>query len=429
MNKKYSQIFEEVLKRIEPSKEEKDFIEGSLNDFLVKIKKSIAKLKSKPDIFIGGSYAKETLIRKDRYDIDVFIRYGKEYDGKNLSEITGKLIKDFKNVCLVHGSRDYYRIDFGNCLFIELVPVKKVNSPSKSENITDLSYSHVNYLRKKLKTKRVLDDIKLAKTFCHVNNCYGAESYIQGFSGYALELLVYYYGGFIKMIKALSKPLKKGEDKILIDIERDYKIKRNILIDMNSSKLDSPIILIDPTYPQRNALAALSEETFEKFKGVCEKFLKNPSIKYFEKSKVDLNKIKEQAKHNKNEFLLIETSTGKQEGDVAGSKLLKFHKHFSSEIGRFFDVKKKGFNYNGKKSARSFFVLSSKKEIIYEGPFKNDLKNVQKFKKEHKKTFMIKGKLYAKEKNKLGSKDFVKKWKIKNIKKIKEMSISGLKII
>ena len=59
---------------------------------------------------------------------------------------------------------------------------------------------------------------------------------------------------------------------------------------MNSSKLTSPIILVDPTYKQRNALAALSEETFEKFKQASKKFLKNPSIKYFEIVKWDLEK-------------------------------------------------------------------------------------------------------------------------------------------
>ena len=37
-------------------------------------------------------------------------------------------------------------------------------------------------------------------------------------------------------------------------------------MNLNASKLNSPIILIDPTYKQRNTLAALSNETFENFK-------------------------------------------------------------------------------------------------------------------------------------------------------------------
>ena len=60
-------------------------------------------------------------------------------------------------------------------------------------------------MNKKVRSKKILDEIKIAKAFCHANNCYGAESYINGFSGYGLELLVYYYGGFLRFIKAVSK--------------------------------------------------------------------------------------------------------------------------------------------------------------------------------------------------------------------------------
>jgi len=425
---KINSILKEVLERAEPLDEEKKFIEGSLNIFLNKLNKKIEKLKDSPEIFIGGSYAKKTLIKKDKYDIDVFLRFGREYEKENLSKITEKLLKDFKNVLVVHGSRDYFRIKIKDNLFIELIPVKKVRSPDKSENITDLSYSHVRYINKKVKSDKILEDIKIAKAFCHANNCYGAESYIQGFSGYSLELLVYYYKSFLKMIKELSKPVKNNE-KILIDIEKDYKIKKNILIDMNSSKLESPVILVDPTYKQRNVLAALSKETFERFQKACRNFLKYPSIKSFEKQKVDLQKTKKDALKNKNEFLLIEISTNKQEGDIAGSKLLKFYKHFSKELSRFFEIKKQGFNYNGKKSARVFFVVKSQKEIIFNGPFKDDLKNVSKFKKEHKNIFEKKGKMFAHEKINFSGREFFNKWKLKNKKKIKEMNVGGLKFV
>lgn len=200
-------------------------------------------------------------------------------------------------------------------------------------------------------------------------------------------------------------------------------------MDMNSSKLESPIILVDPTYPQRNALAALSEESFERFKKACKKFLKNPSIKSFEKQKVDLEKIKDSAKKKNQEFVLVEISTAKQEGDVAGSKLIKFYRHLSSEMSRFFYVKNSEFNYNGKQSARCFFVVSSRKEIIFEGPLEKDMKNVKKFKKEHKNVFVKKDRLFAREKINFSAAQFISKWKLKNKRKIKEMSISGLKII
>lgn len=336
-----------------------------------------------------------------------------------------------ENVSLVHGSRDYFRVKIASNFFIELIPVLKVGKPEEAENITDLSYSHVKYLNKNLKSAKILDDIRIAKAFCYANNCYGAESYIRGFSGYGLELLVYHYGSFLKFIKAVIKinNLKVTRDKEIIDIEKHHKNKQAIMMDLNSSKLRAPIILIDPTYKQRNVLAALSEETFEKFRKECQRFLKSPSVKAFEIKKIDLERIKIDAKKNKHEFILLEAKTNKQEGDIAGSKLLKFYKHLGKEIGKYFEVKNKGFNYNQNQSARYFFVVKSKGKILHEGPFAKDKKNVKRFKKEHKNTFIKKGKVYAMQKIDFTLDKFMNDWKKKTKRKMKEMSIHELKIV
>ncbi|MEN7982288.1 MAG: nucleotidyltransferase domain-containing protein [Nanoarchaeota archaeon] len=422
---KTNTIFKEVLEKIEPEKEAIKFIEDSLQDFLKKINKNIKSSKIKAEIFIGGSFAKKTVIKKDYYDVDVFIRFDKKYKDKNLSELTFKLLKEIKNVSTIHGSRDYYRVKLSPDFFIEIIPVLKVKIPKEANNITDLSYSHVKYINKKIKSKKIINDIKIAKAFCHANNFYGAESYIGGFSGYSLELLVYYYKGFLKFLKETTK----SKDKIIVDIEKHYKNKRIVLMDLNSSKLESPIILIDPTYKQRNALAALSNETFEKFKKISKDFLKNPTIKSFEIQKTNIEEIKSSAKKNKYDFILIESKTNKQEGDVAGSKLLKFYKHLTIEIEKYFEIKNQGFNYNHKQSARYFFVLKKKKEILCSGPNIKDKKNIKKFKSQHKKTFIKNKKIYAKEKIEFTINKFIRKWKVKNKKRIKEMYILDLKVL
>jgi tRNA CCA-adding enzyme len=422
---KFDNIFREVLLNIEPEKEKIKFIESSLNDFLKKLNKNIESSKIKAEIFIGGSFAKKTVIKKDSYDVDVFVRFDKIYSDKNLSEILKKLLVGIKNISTIHGSRDYYQIRLSPDFFIEVIPVLKIKNSKDSQNITDLSYSHVKYINKKIKSKKLLDDIKLAKAFCHANNCYGAESYIGGFSGYSLELLVYYYKGFLKFLREVIK----SKDKIILDIEKYYKNKKFVLIDLNSSKLNSPIILIDPTYKERNALAALTDETFEKFKKVSQEFLKNPSTKFFEKQKVNLDEIKNNAKKNKFDFVLIEAKTDKQEGDIAGSKLLKFYKHLVSEIEKYFEIKNKGFNYNQKQSARFFFVAKPKKDILFNGPNINDKKNIGRFKLEHKKTFVKNKKIFAREEINFDLKKFISKMKLKDKKKIKEMYLSDLKIL
>lgn len=417
-------VLKEVLGRIEPSGEELKDIEKSLEGFRKKVEKRLKAKKVNVEVFVGGSFAKKTMIKKDYYDIDIFFRFDKKYKSSEISRLTKKLLKGIKNMVLIHGSRDYFRIKLNPRFFFEVIPVIRIKNPREAENITDLSYSHVNYIRRKVKNRKVLDDIRLAKAFCHANNCYGAESYINGFSGYALELLVYNYKSFLRFIRAM----KKVKSKLVIDIEKHYKNKQHVLMDINASKLQSPVILIDPTYKQRNTLAALSEEIFKNFQKSCRSFLKNPSLKAFEIKKIEIEKIKEYARRQKYEFILLRAETGKQEGDVAGSKLLKLYKHLGSEIIKFFEIKDKGFSYNGKKSAMYFFVVKRKKEIIVKGPLLKQEKHIKRFKRKHKKFYIKNRRLYVKESIKYNIKRFLDNWKKKHRKQIRDMYITSLKV-
>jgi tRNA CCA-adding enzyme len=361
------------------------------------------------------------------YDIDIFARFNEKYKGKNISELLEKVIGKTKigKVSLIHGSRDYFKIEPKNQnFFIEIIPVIKVKNPKEAENITDLSYFHVNYVKRKL-TEKMIEDIRLAKAFCHANKCYGAESYINGFSGYALELLLPYYKGFSDFIKSMTKI----KDKEIVDIEKLYKNKQELNMNMNGAKMVSPIVLIDPTYKERNALAALSKETFENFQKACRKFLENPSADMFEIKNIDFEKAKKNAQKNNFEFILLEAKTDKQEGDIAGSKLVKFYKHLSDELERFYDIKNKGFEYGGEKSARYFFAIKRKKEIIISGPETKDKKeNIKKFRQRHKDIFEKKGSFYAREKLSKKINEFFKDWMNTNSEKIREMYIRELTI-
>lgn len=422
MKQKISSVLKEVLEESKPEKEVLEEINKELGNFLKKIRENISKLKIRAEVFVGGSFAKNTVMKGSDYDVDIFVRFDKSYEEKEISVLLAKVLKNWESE-VVHGSRDYFRV-YKKSFAFEVIPVMKVQNPRESNNITDLSYFHVKYINKKVKSQKILDDIILAKRFCYANKCYGAESYIKGFSGYSLELLVYAYKGFEKFLKSVAN----SDGKIIIDVEKLHKNKQAILMDLNGSKLKSPIILIDPTYKQRNALATLSDETFEKFRKACKKFLQSPSKSTFELKKIDFGKEEADAKKKKLEFVLVEAETNKEKGDVAGSKLLKFYEHLNFEIVKYFDVNKKGFEYQNNKTAKYFFAAKAKKEILISGPSLREEMHVAKFKKKHKKTFVKKGRIYSKEKINFSLKEFLKKWKEKNGKQIKEMYIIEVEI-
>jgi tRNA nucleotidyltransferase (CCA-adding enzyme) len=409
-----------VLDRLEFSidSSESKRIKKETKQFLSKLKTNLKKTKIKAEVFIGGSYAKNTMVKGDEYDIDIFVRFSNELD-------ISKLNKILKNISAkkVHGSRDYYQSSNGNMTF-EIIPVLKIKRPQDAKNVTDLSYFHVNYVKRKL-NRKIIREIQIAKKFCKANGLYGAESYINGFSGYGLECLVIYYKSFEKMIKEILK----SKSQIIVDPKKHYKNAKEVLINLNESKIKSPIILIDPTWKERNVLAALSEESFDKFKSVAKKFLTKPSLEFFEKKEFNEDKLKDAAKQKGLEFLGVKMYTNKQEGDIAGTKLKKFSRHFIEELSQYFEVSKSEFVYSRKDYGYLYLIVKSKGDIIRKGPLSEISEAANAFKTHNKNVYEEQGRLFAKIDVKFSAYEFAKGFVRKFDKKIKEMDITQIEIL
>lgn len=409
-------------KSLYPEKKEMNIIDIEVKAFVQEIRKTLSKNRIKADAFLGGSYAKGTMMKQDKYDIDIYVRFDLKYNG--ISDILEKILKKTGlPFSRIHGSRDYFQIKKKSWLVFEVIPVKKVNKPSQSENVTDLSYFHVNYVQKNASDK-LRKEILVMKAFCVAQNVYGAESYIRGFSGYAVECLVIYYKSFLKTIKTLSK----SKDKLFIDGGRNYRNLSDIEINMNESKRKSPVVFVDPTYKERNVLSALSDESFLKFKKACLGFLKNPSKKYFEMREFDLIKFQNEAKKKKAELLKILLETDKQPGDIAGAKLVKCAGFIEQIFSRYFIILKKEFIYNEGKEAHFYLIAKPKKEVLLNGPPLSMEKQAKIFRKAHKSSYVKSGRLYTSEKVPESAKSYLKNYISKNKKQFEEKSIVSIKI-
>jgi tRNA nucleotidyltransferase (CCA-adding enzyme) len=385
-------VLKGVLAEIKPTKEEENAIDKKIKDFMKRIKVKDAK------IILGGSGAKGTWL-KDVNDADIFIQfnYNKHKDKSDeLSNILEKqLKKSFKKLDKLHGSRDYFQVKEKGFTF-EIIPILEIKKAEIALNITDVSPLHADFVKKYSKLE---DEIRLMKQFCKVNNLYGAESYINGFSGYMCELLVIYYGGFLKLIKNACK----WKEKEIIDIKNFYKGK-NVLFEMNKSKIISPIVLIDPVQSDRNAAAALSEEKYNLFIKKAKEFMKKPSKVFFEKKKVDINKLKK-------EFIILEAEALKGKEDVIGAKLLKVFEFLQRKLKKEgFEVTKQYWTFDKEKEAFFYLKVKDVSSVkIVEGPNVKFKDHVKFFKKKHKNTFVKKNVVYAKDKRKVTkAKDFVK---------------------
>ena len=403
-----------------PSEEESKILRKKANIFAGLLKKELKRKKIFAEVFIGGSMAKGTLVKKKVNDIDLFVRFDKKHE--NPSSLLEGVLPEFckKNkykLTKIHGSRDYFMLQNEEGFIFEVVPVLKIKNPREAENVTDLSYFHVRYAKKKM-NKELARQIAIIKAFCKAQDVYGAESYIGGFSGYGLECLIIYYKSFEKMAKALINI----KSKLILDPEKKYKNKNDIFLEINESKMQSPIVLIDPTWKERNVLAALSNESFQKFQKVLKEFLKKPSFEFFkDKNAADKKALAEFAKKSKAEFVELTLWTDRQGGDIAGTKLKRFYDFLAEELESDFSVLKKEFYYFENKMAEVYFVLAPKKEKTKVGPFTNLKKHCEAFRKMHKEIFEKDGRLYASEKINKSAKKFIKDYAKGNKKKIKAL--------
>jgi tRNA nucleotidyltransferase (CCA-adding enzyme) len=405
-----------------------DIDEDESRDMQVNVKiftstldKALKKKKIKADVFVGGSFAKKTMIKSNNYDIDIFVRFHK--DGE-ISDLLEDVLRENKlKYIRVHGSRDYFQIKSNEKITLEIIPVLKIKSPKDAKNVTDLSYFHVNYVRRKADEK-VAKEIKIAKQFLKASGVYGAESYIGGISGYGAECLIIYYKNFEKMAKAIVN----SKNKILIDSEKKYKGKE-MLLELNESKLESPIVLVDPTFKERNVLAALRQETFEILRESLQRMLNHPKKEMFEVKPNDLTALEKEAKKKNASLFKLRLVSNKQEGDIAGTKMKKFSDFLIGELEYYFDVVNKKYVYSGTKDSEFFMLLKPKLEIIKKGPPLSLIEHAKAFRKEHKSTFMKEGILYARIKGYKQPRDFFNFWVNKNRNKIKEMDIINIEII
>lgn len=416
-----NKILNEETLLVKLDKNISDKINRIAKDFCLELRKNLKKRKISADVFIGGSLAKNTLVKTDdnQYDIDIFVRFSPKYEDKNISSMLEKVIGKAEKI---HGSRDYYQIK-NDKIILEIIPVIKIKKPEDAINVTDLSYFHVNYVvRCTRKNKKLADEIKLAKAFAHACDCYGAESYIKGFSGYSLELLICHFGSFLKFVKYIAK--MKIDDKLIIDDSKFYKKGKDVMIEMNESKIQSQIILVDPTFKERNALAGLSKETFLRFKEACKEFLKNPSLESFRKKSVFCG-----FKADKN-LKIVSVKTNKQKGDIAGTKSKKFYNFFVAEVKKEFNLGKNCFDYDNEKNIAYFYLSVDKKEKEFlRGPPVINVEGLTAFKKVHKNAFIKDNYAWINVSHNLGFEEFIKIFLKKYGDIVKEMSVKELRVV
>jgi tRNA nucleotidyltransferase (CCA-adding enzyme) len=276
-----SQVQKDVLSQIRPNADQKRKIEVTAKKALSLAQKAASKYKGK--VMLAGSITRGTWL-PDKMEFDIFVLFPEKMTEDQLEkvglEVGKKVIEGLKGKHEISYAQHPYVSGLVDGIDIDIVPAFAVASPERMKSAVDRTPFHVNYIEKKLSSKQA-DEVRLLKKLLKSNSIYGADSRVEGFSGYLCELLIINYGSFSNLMKSARRWVP-GE---IIDVEG--LVKKNDYDTLRKQFVGQPLIVVDPTDRNRNVAAAVSARAFFKLRKLAERFISEPSPDMFFEPKVD----------------------------------------------------------------------------------------------------------------------------------------------
>ncbi|HIE15244.1 TPA: CCA tRNA nucleotidyltransferase [Candidatus Bathyarchaeota archaeon] len=321
-------ICREVLRRSKPDEKERVDTIQFTDHLIKKLKKALKESHLRAEVKLQGSIAKDTWLAGEK-DVDIFILLPKALGRRQFQNVL-KVVKrvageDWKEAYAEHpyieAKIEGFTVDF--------VPCFKIKNASEAVSSVDRTPLHTKYMKKRL-DERMKDEVRLLKRFMRGIGTYGAEIKVGGFSGYLCEVLILYYGSFMKLLEAAAY-WRRGE---IIDLEGHYvgEIEK-----AEEIFRDSSLIVIDPIDKTRNVASSVKECRLNEFIAASREFLKHPSLNFFYPEKIkpfSPEKILREMNQRGTSLMAIKFRSIKTVPDVLWGKLYKSQKAISNLIQR-----------------------------------------------------------------------------------------------
>jgi len=265
MKNEFTRVQMEVLKRIRPSRDERDRLHRVTQQVISAAQSAINARSLTATVKVIGSAARDTWISGE-HDIDIFIGFGVTTSREDLERYGLEIGKEIAVQGYVIGFAEhpYVKARCGD-FAIDVVPYYIIENADQLLSAVDRTPFHEQYVGEHLGARQ--DDVRLLKQFLKGAGIYGAELRVKGFSGYLCELLVIKYGSFAGVLSNAQ----------------DWKVGTYITLagEHARSSFDSPLAVIDPVDAKRNVAAAVSLDSFSTFVDSARSFLEQPCTKCF----------------------------------------------------------------------------------------------------------------------------------------------------
>ena len=254
-----------VRERIDPDDEERDRLEAVAETLVDRAESAATERCPDADVMRVGSTARETWISGDR-DVDVFVRFPPDLDRETL-ERYGLAVG---HATLPDGHEEYAEHPYVKGEFegfdVDVVPCFRLEEATDIRSAVDRTPFHTAYVSERLDPD-LAADVRLTKAFTKGIGVYGSDLRTRGFSGYLTELLVAEYGGFEPLLEAAAE----WTPPVRLDPEGHGR-----------ATFDDPLVVIDPTDPERNVAAVCSAENVARFQHYARDFLATPRLELFD---------------------------------------------------------------------------------------------------------------------------------------------------
>jgi tRNA nucleotidyltransferase (CCA-adding enzyme) len=264
------EICEKALRRTTPSIKEKEETVQFSRKLAAKLQQELEKAGIEAEAQIEGSIAKDTWL-SDEKDVDLFVLVPKGQGREAFAKVLNVAKKVAgKNFLEAYAEHPYIEADVKG-FTVDFVPCFKVESAGQVESSVDRTPFHTQYVKSHL-TEEAKKEVRLLKRFMRGIGTYGAEIKVGGFSGYLCEVLVLYYGSFLKLLGA-AVDWKENE---IVDLEKHFEDQNEV-----RQIFPEPLIVVDPVDKGRNVASAVRPERLSEFIAASRYFLETPSLGFF----------------------------------------------------------------------------------------------------------------------------------------------------
>ena len=266
----FDRVVEAVRERVTPDAAERELLEEVAAELEARAERAVAELSVDADVVRVGSTARGTWLAGDR-DVDLFVRFPADLPRADL-ERYGLAVG---HEVLPEGHEEYAEHPYDKGEYrgfdVDCVPCHDVESAAAIRSAVDRTPFHNASLKERL-DEATAGAVRVAKAFLKAHGAYGANLRTRGFAGYLVELLVLEHGGFRGLVESAAD----WTPPIRFDPEGH-----------GTREFDDPLVVVDPTDPERNVAAALSATNLARLQHYGRELLADPRESLFEPREPD----------------------------------------------------------------------------------------------------------------------------------------------